>query len=280
MSINHTPEQARAIAAKWYRALSINPRWDEEFYRVLESTPLPDEQDPVEFASKNPVGAEALVILLYHAEALAERYRAAGIPEEILIATLDDLRIYTEEWSDVKGELTFGTATWFKRHYSMTLFRLGRLQFGMTTAPVSAPAVGLAKGDPTVDVHIPRGGRLTPEECCASFREARAFFAKYFPDYQYAYFTCNSWLLDPTLVEFLPQESNIIRFGNMFHRVYTQMGNYMLDYLYPIGTTLATLPAITPTTRLAATIKDALLAGRKFFPTFGVIPADAFDGDK
>lgn len=280
MPFHHTAEEARAIAAKWYRALRINPRWDEEFYRALEAAPLPDGRDPVAFAAENPTGVEALIVFLYHAEALAERYRAAGIGEDILLATLDDLRIYTEEWSAVKGKLTFGTATWFKRHYGMTLFRLGRLQFGMTPSPVSAPSVGLVKGDATVDVHIPRGGRLSPEECRASFLQARVFLAKHFPDYSYAYFTCNSWLLDPTLIEFLPRESNIIEFGNTFHRVYTQTGNYMLDYLYPIGTTLATLPDVTPTTRLAAAVKDALLAGRKFYPSFGVIPADFFDCKK
>ena len=280
MSVKHTPEQARAIAAKWYRAIAIDPRWDKEFYRALEVAPLPDERDPVAFAKENPTGVEALIIFLYHAEELAERYRAAGIGEDILLATLDDLRIYTEEWSDVKGVLTFGTASWFKRHFGMTLFRLGRLQFGMTPSPIDAPAVRLMKGDATVDVHIPRGGRLTPEECQNAFLAARAFFAKHFPEYKYAYFTCNSWLLDPTLVEFMSRDSNIITFGNMFHRVHTGIGNYMLDYLYPIGTKLETLPDVTPKNRLAAAIKDALLAGRKFFPSFGVIPADFFDTQK
>ena len=241
---------------------------------------LPHTGDIIEYVTANPKGPEVLPILLYHCEALAERYRELGIGEDVLLAVLDDLRIYCEEWSAVEGRYTFGTTNWFRRHFGVTLFRLGRLQFGMTPSPVSAPSVGLLKGDATVDVHIPRGGRLSPEECRASFLQARAFLAKHFLDYSYAYFTCNSWLLDPTLIEFLPRESNIIEFGNTCHRVYTQTGNYMLDYLFPIGTTLATRPSVTPTTRLAAAVKDALLAGRKFYPSFGVIPADFFDCKK
>ena len=187
------------------------------------------------------------------------------------------MRIYCEEWSAVEGRFTFGTSTWFRRHFTVTLFRLGRLQFGMTTAAADYPTVGLMKGENMVDVHIPRGGKMTPEACREAFLMAREFFARYFPDFEYKFFTCNSWLLDATLTDFLPEDSNIIRFGRMFRPAAVAKGNYMLDYLYPIGTKVADLPNVTPTTRLAADIREALMAGRIFSPAFGVIPAEEVD---
>ena len=273
----HTPEEARAIAAKWYERIGIDKKYDKEFYETLAMAELPHTGDIIEYVTANPKGPEVLPILLYHCEALAERYRELGIGEDVLLAVLDDLRIYCEEWSAVEGRYTFGTTNWFRRHFSVTLFRLGRLQFGMTQAAADYPTVGLMHGENMVDVHIPRGGKMTPEACRESFRMAREFFARYFPDFKYNFFTCNSWLLDATLTDFLPEDSNIIRFGRMFRPASVAKGNYMLSYLYPIGTRVEDLPHITPKTRLAADIKEALLAGRVFSPTFGVIPAEEVD---
>ena len=273
----HTIEEAKAIALKWYRRLGILPEREAEFTAALEEADLALEVEILDFLAAKPEGVEALCKILYHCEALSERYREAGIDEQILLDTLNDIRIYCEEWTEVKGYLTTGTTNWLRRHFGFDLFRLGRLQFGMTSAWGNFPDVSLMKGDPTVDVHIPRGDKLTPEVCRTCFREARAFFAKHFPEHEYKYFTCHSWLLDASLSEFLPEDSNIIRFGNMFRRIYNSEILGMLDYLYPIGTTKEDLPSITPTTRLAAMVKDAILADRKFYASYGVIAPEEVD---
>ena len=275
--MNRTVEERRAIAEKWYQRLGIDARYLDEFRAALATAEPDPGLDPVEFAISNPQGVGALIQLLYACEALFERFRLAGISEDIFLATMDDIRIYCEEWSAVKGELTMGTVNWLRHHFNMELFRLGRLQFCMAPTRAAYPERDIPLGAPILEVHIPRGEKMTPEVCIASFREARVFFAKYFPEYSYSHFTCNSWLLDASLSDFLPPDSNIIRFGAMFDRIRIAEGYYMLSYLYPIGTTVETLPSVTPTTSLAAKVKDAILSGRVFYPSFGVIPADAFD---
>jgi hypothetical protein len=50
----------------------------------------------------------------------------------------------------------------------------------------------------------------------ASLDEARAFFPRHFPDEHYAAFSCGSWLLDPQLLEYLPEDSNIVSFQHRF----------------------------------------------------------------
>jgi hypothetical protein len=42
---------------------------------------------------------------------------------------------------------------------------------------------------------------------------AREFFGHHFPDEPVSHFVCHSWLLDPQLVEYLPERSNIVRFS-------------------------------------------------------------------
>ncbi|HEX6569829.1 MAG TPA: hypothetical protein VF015_11710, partial [Acidimicrobiales bacterium] len=49
-----------------------------------------------------------------------------------------------------------------------------------------------------------------------SFVEARAFFGRHFPDDDSASGVCASWLLDPQLRVYLPDDSNILRFQQRF----------------------------------------------------------------
>src|SRR5690606_36581012 len=59
-------------------------------------------------------------------------------------------------------------------------------------------------------------GPLTPEAVDASLAKAREFFPRHFPDEHYTDFACGSWLLDPQLREYLPKDSNIVRFQERF----------------------------------------------------------------
>ena len=43
-----------------------------------------------------------------------------------------------------------------------------------------------------------------------------SFFRRYYPDYQYDKYICDSWLLSPVLQELLPRQSNIVRFQERF----------------------------------------------------------------
>lgn len=71
--------------------------------------------------------------------------------------------------------------------------------------------------DPVMTVHIPSKGRMTPEECGASFEQAVSFFARHFPDWIYRAFTCQSWLLDPQFEDLDPVPANIAAFGREWY---------------------------------------------------------------
>ncbi|MEN3536469.1 hypothetical protein AAH991_15245, partial [Microbispora sp. ZYX-F-249] len=70
--------------------------------------------------------------------------------------------------------------------------------------------------DDAIGLHIPETGPLTPEAVEASLDEARTFFPRHFPGERYTSFSCGSWLLDPQLQEYLPEDSNIVRFQRRF----------------------------------------------------------------
>jgi hypothetical protein len=79
----------------------------------------------------------------------------------------------------------------------------------------------LAPGDRVLDMHIPRGERLTPEISLGSFCLAKEFFPRHFPETKFVAFTCSSWMLDPNLRLILPEESNLVQFERLWNLLAT-----------------------------------------------------------
>ncbi|CAG7618221.1 acyltransferase domain-containing protein [Actinacidiphila bryophytorum] len=129
-------------------------------------------------------------------------HRDHGVAEDVTWATLADLgrnlaidrRMDREGWPVMQS--------WLTLHARGGLYELGRLQF--------------QRGGDTLDLHIPEAGPMTPAAVTASLDEARGFFPRHFPEEQYTEFACGSWLLDPQLLEYLPADSNIVRFQQRF----------------------------------------------------------------
>jgi hypothetical protein len=74
----------------------------------------------------------------------------------------------------------------------------------------------LKKGSPVLNLHIPQGSPLTPSFIDDSLAQAYTFFAN--QDVRFEACICDSWLLDPNLMEFLPKEGNICSFMNRFSK--------------------------------------------------------------
>jgi hypothetical protein len=125
-----------------------------------------------------------------------------GVPDGVTWATLGGLGLAVAEHRRRYGRPGFDHAWWLSLHWRAQLFRLGRLQFERRTSGLS--------------VHIPRGAPLAPPACNASFAAAPVFFARHFPEQPAEVARCRSWLLDPQLAEYLPPESNIVRFQRRF----------------------------------------------------------------
>ncbi|SBT66015.1 hypothetical protein GA0070622_3032 [Micromonospora sediminicola] len=128
-------------------------------------------------------------------------HRDHGVPDAVSWATLADLGRNLAVDRRMDGEGWPVMQSWLTLHTRGGLYELGRLQH--------------QRGE-TIGLHIPDAGPLTPQAVTASLDEARAFFPRHFPDEPYTEFSCGSWLLDPQLREYLPDDSNIIRFQRRF----------------------------------------------------------------
>lgn len=140
-----------------------------------------------------------------------------GIPEDVTWSTLGDVGLQVANYQRRTGRPGFDGAFWIWQHFRGTIFRLGRLQYNFVAVDFDPPgSLDARRSDPAVGIHIPAIGPLTVEACDESLRLATSFFARHFPEKECRLGTCNSWLLDEQLAEYLPEESNIITFQRRF----------------------------------------------------------------
>ena len=156
-----------------------------------------------------------LAVILKLAFDVKRKYDYAGIDEKIYYDTMSDIKI----WCDKTGGKGLKNYDWLKNHVKFELFRLGRLQFQLYECKNKTLLYGklpFAYGEKLIYVHIPEGESLGEEKCKASFDEAKEFFGRYFPEYKYKYYFCESWLLFEGNKEFMAKDSNILRFMHLF----------------------------------------------------------------
>ncbi|MBQ3556303.1 MAG: DUF5596 domain-containing protein [Oscillospiraceae bacterium] len=261
----------KSVIAFWYKKLNFPARYDAEFYRALEEIEIPADSRLEDYDPKCGDGKRNLLAYLYFCEELKRRYEEKGIGADILLDTLSDLVVWTDVWSELKGELWLSELYWLNFHLGMRLFKLGRLQFCLGRARHDVPTHNLAKGDPVVEVHIQAVGPLKQEECVASVARAREFFDKYYPEHTYQRFTCHSWLMDQKLDEVLSPDSNIIRFRNMFDIVHEQPSDAILKYVFKWDTTADSLAETPAASGFAKRVKERRLAGEMFNESLGIL---------
>lgn len=266
-----TASHVNPTIEKWYKKLNFPKIHDGGFYKALQQVTVSDAISIERYPTSCEDGRRNLLSFLYFCENLSRVYAEKGIPEEVLLDTLQDIVIWTNIWSDIKGTLYLGELSWLTRHLQGKLFKLGRLQFCMAGAEQDIPAYGIAKGDNIIEIHIPRGGKMDAHAVQQSIEQAKVFFAKYFPEFSYRYFTCHSWLLDDTLKKYLPKESNILQFGDLFEKISKEKSNALLGYLFRWDTNEVNLPNAACRSAFAQKIKQAVLEGEQFHEVLGVI---------
>ena len=254
----------------WYNRIGFPDRYDKAFTDALESYKIDPEMTAEAYDIHEQDGKKNFLYYLYFCEALSNAYKDKGISEEILMDTLADMPRWLDTWSDLKGGLYFGELDWFYHHFTMKLFKLGRLQFCFADR-YEFPNRGIQKGDAVIDVHIPEAGPLTLESCLESLDMARDFFATYYPEYQYEVFTCHSWLLAENLVDLLGEESNIVKFQRLFRITEQFEDDAILAYTLRWKITRDEVGKITPKSRFAQKVKDMALAGEPFYGGCGYI---------
>ncbi|MBQ8813944.1 MAG: DUF5596 domain-containing protein [Lachnospiraceae bacterium] len=211
------------------------------------------------FAS-DELGFKMLTCMLVCALKTLENYKTAGIPLEIFIATMKCFTRFVEEHKSSFGSYGFDRDFWTSRQLAMKLFRIGELEYELRETE--------AEGN-VVRFHIPSDSDLRISRVKVSYRQAREFLNKYYPEYAKVPVKCDSWLLAPGLAEELPADSNILKFQQLFDVVSTDEDSMeFLQWLY--GREDISLPELPEKTSLQRRVKQRLLAGGKIGKALGV----------
>ena len=148
---------AADIIGKWYKRIGFPEHYDEEFFQCLEETDLSDLTVYSSYETSENTPQKNLLACRFLCEDLEEQYAKKGISQDILIATLNDLVIWNDSYYLINGVIGVDEFPWLNRMYEMTIFRLGRLQFSMFPSGSEIEEIGIHKGEPVLEVHIPRG---------------------------------------------------------------------------------------------------------------------------
>ena len=130
------------------------------------------------------------------------------------------------------------------------------------------------QGSPALSVHIPAAGPLDPDACRDSLREAAAFFPRHFPNRPFDVIWTYCWLMDDQLRGYLPPDSNILGFQDLFHRLPFPNTNssQLLERVFGSGT--IDLAKVEPTTSLQRAALEHLRHGGAWRYPAGVILTD------
>ncbi len=159
-----------------------------------------------EAVGEDPDGMKRLCCMLRCALRAKAEYARLGISEEIYVDTMAAFSRFVREYMESHGCYGFNRTFWTPRQVSGTLLRIGQLEYEKT----------VKDGEPVISLHIPTDVDLRPAVLRPSIREGLSEFCRLFPECTGRRIYCHSWLMSPQLKEFLPENSNILRFQELF----------------------------------------------------------------
>lgn len=193
-----------------------------------------------------------------------EIYREKGISENIFYDTFGCLSRFVKEHMVSYGSYGFDREWWTTRQLSMEEFRLGELEFELEKW----------NGENVISVHIPSDALITRENCMASYALSKEFFQKYYPDFEYHYYICDSWMLSPGLKDVLPADSRILSFQKDFTITdWDKENTSYLEWIYKNPNETLKVDELPENTSLQKNIKRYLKEGGKIGAAFGYIKA-------
>lgn len=154
----------------------------------------------------DPGGLKRLCCMLRCAMRAKANYHRLGISQQIYVDTMAAFSRFVREHMDSYGRYGFDRGSWTPRQVSCKLFRIGQLEYELTSLD----------GEDIVSLHIPTDVDLRPEVLRPSLQLGLEELYRLFPAYRSKRIWCHSWLLSPLLKDFLPEKSNILRFQELF----------------------------------------------------------------
>lgn len=259
------------IIKKWYDILEFPKNFDSEFYNVLEEYDIDSNATIENYDISSKDGKKNLLYFLYFCEKTKELYKEKNIPQSYLYETLYDIVTYTKLWSEVKGELHLEELYWLKRHLTLNIFKIGRLQFAFGQAEETNHNKGILKGENILEIHIPENEPFDKERCITSISSAIEFFEKYFPMYEYNFFTCDSWLLGDFTERILKPESNILNFAGLFDILSYKKSDSVLMYVFKWNTTRQNIDEFDCSSSIAVKLKEMVKENKPLTEGYGII---------
>jgi len=255
------PEEVIRTVLETHRTLDVPQRvllrkketWEEGLKEVQKAL------------GEDPRGFKMLTLMLHTAIECREDYDARGISEEVYIASMSCFTRFVKEHMVSYGCYGFDRGFWTVRQLSLTVFRLGQLEYEIMDD---------ARRGKFISIHIPNSSRLEPKELRLSYETARAFFAEFFPDYADVPYGCHSWLLSPDLKEILPQTSRIRYFQDQFIILGSEPSDDYLEWAFQRSP--AATENLPERTSLQRSLKAFLLRGGVFRNGEGILRPDPF----
>lgn len=213
-----------------------------------------------------------LAVAIAYLEYTKAEYKRLEIPMEIFYDTIKDIAVWCEN-NQNKG---LKNINWIKNHLNAQLFKIGRLQYQLFTindSKLDYSYFPFNKGEKLIYVHIPQGEKLLFADCVNSLKHAKDFFEKSFPEYEYQFFFCESWLLFEDNWQFMEPSSNILQFQSLFDIVMSSNDDHQaIERVFGKRRLLKT--SYPTNTALQKSLKEYMLKGNKAGIGIGLIDKD------
>lgn len=255
------------------KVLDIAGRFDDRTINFLSTTqydPFAWEKGVKDIAGvlgEDPDGSKMLTFMLLQAVETHKEYEKKEISETIFTDTMKFCTRFIEEHHEVYGTYAFTWGWWFPRQISLHEFRIGALEYEMIEQ----------EGKKIINIHIPADADIRRESLRESYKDAREFFAKYFPEYGQSEMVCDSWLLSPVLAKLLLASSKIVGFQKAFDLIRVDDKNdSFIRWVY--GRTDIPIHLLPEHTSLQKKIKVCLLEGGSIGAAYGRLQGDPWRG--
>ncbi len=286
------PEEAKHEFDSLVKMLDENLQFGREVDKLIMRFMFPKAHDIRRFLEKlEPLSEKygvnvntlQFVFLLLEAETMYKRYVKHNISDEIFYDTIKDLKYKLMECIECKGYNGTFVPHWFEGFYRLERFALGRFQYEHTDTDreiVTPGGIKIKKGTKVLFLHIPSSGvPLTEEVRMDSYKKAYEFYKNTsFVKNGRIIFVCHSWLLYKKHYNFLPENSNIVKFMKDFY-IYDGYISDTKEDLWRIFGKYENAPynELPEDTSLKRCYKKWLVEGNDVGGGVGVI---VFDGEK
>lgn len=237
------------------------PEIDEQIKALMNIETAPAAYQWIDTNLKDEDNLRMLACSLEAARRQHDVYAQKGIDDLVYFETMKCFTRFLGERKRNTGEVCFDRGWWTYRQTSMQLFRIGELEYEFF----------VYDDKPVLSIHIPSDAHFSKALVGESLREARAFMAKFYPEYEDVDYFCETWLLSPTLRELLHPESNIRDFQDRFEifKIDEEAPDY-LSWLFGASYT-ADLTTLKEETSLQRAVKAFVVNGGKIGVAYGYI---------